>query len=308
MNMGDLIGAMLQDGLGGQGQARLRRGADSVAAPGGGLEDLMGALGMGGDGPTGGGNALNDLAASAGRTTGRPSPSMGGGLGDLLGGMAGGGANGRGAGGGLGDLLGQMMRGGMGGGGMGAGAGGAAMGGGLGDLLGGLLGGGAGTRRAAGGGAMAMLAGLAVQALKSYMASPRASAGSFSLAAPEAAALVDEDAEKLALRAMLDAAKADGRIDAEEAAKLNGKLAEGGVDAEERAFVEAELRRPCDPAAIAADVRHPAQGAQVYAAALLAIAVDTEAERAYLRTLADALRLPAESVAELHRATGAPAP
>jgi uncharacterized membrane protein YebE (DUF533 family) len=297
--MGDLIGAMLQQNIGGQGQARLRRGADSVAGPGGGLEELLGALGAG---RPGGGNALQDLAASA-RGGGAAPRGGAGGLGDLLGQMMdGAGAQrapspgGMGAGGGLGDLLGQMM----------GGATAPGAGGGLGDLLGGLLGGGPGARSAAGGGAMAMLAGLAVQALKAYMA--RSAAAPQRFASADATALVDEAAERLALRAMLDAVKADGRIDAAEAETLNFKLAEDGVSADERTFVEAELRRPCDPSALAAEVRNQAQAAQVYAAALLAIAVDTEAERAYLRSLAAALALPAESVAELHRATGAPAP
>jgi uncharacterized membrane protein YebE (DUF533 family) len=241
-----------------------------MGAGGGGLDDLLG-----------------QMLGGAGAPSGR-------------GGAAPGGTGGGMGGGGLGDLLGQMMGGAPGGGGQ------SAQGSGLGDLLGGLLGGGQGARSAAGGGAMAMLGGLAMQALKAYMAQSAAAPQRF--AAADAAALVDGEAERLALRAMLDAMKADGRIDAAEADKLNAKLAEDGVTADERAFVEAELRRPCDPSALAAEIRNPAQGAQIYAAALLAIAVDTEAERAYLRALAKALALPAESVAELHRATGAPAP
>jgi uncharacterized membrane protein YebE (DUF533 family) len=53
-------------------------------------------------------------------------------------------------------------------------------------------------------------------------------------------------------------------------------------------------------------VRNPAQAAEVYAASLLAIDVDSEAERAYLRNLAAALRLDAGVVSFLHRTTGAP--
>ena len=53
--------------------------------------------------------------------------------------------------------------------------------------------------------------------------------------------------------------------------------------------------------------RYLEAAAQVYAASLLAIDSDSESERAYLRALAEALGLDAETVAQLHGMTGAPA-
>jgi uncharacterized membrane protein YebE (DUF533 family) len=67
-----------------------------------------------------------------------------------------------------------------------------------------------------------------------------------------------------------------------------------------------EIRKPLDPAALAKDVRNPAQAAEVYAVSLLAIDIDSEAERDYLRKLASALRLDPGVVSFLHQTTGAP--
>ena len=58
------------------------------------------------------------------------------------------------------------------------------------------------------------------------------------------------------------------------------------------------MRGPPDVDALAHDARTLA--AQVYAASLLAIDVDTEAERDYLQRLAGALRLDADTVPQLN--------
>jgi uncharacterized membrane protein YebE (DUF533 family) len=55
-------------------------------------------------------------------------------------------------------------------------------------------------------------------------------------------------------------------------------------------------------------VNGPGQAAEVYAASLLAIEVDSPAERAYLGLLAARLGLADELVASLHGAAGVPAP
>jgi len=286
MDLGSLIGAALQQGLGGRnpGAARLQQGAHSVGGPGGGMEDLMAALsGAGGSGGGGAFGALmGQMMGAAPETKSAAAPA--GGLGGLLGQLTGGG--------GVGAVLSQLT------GGSAARPGG---GGDLGAMLGGLLSG--GSRTALGGGAVGMLAAVAMQALRSGAAAAPAP-----VAPPQARELVDADAEALVLRAMISAAKADGRLDAGEEAALIDKLGADGVDGEERAFVEAELRTPVDVAALAAQARNPAQAAQVYAASLLAIEVDTAQERAYLRALADALGLSPAQAAAIHQATGAPAP
>jgi uncharacterized membrane protein YebE (DUF533 family) len=66
------------------------------------------------------------------------------------------------------------------------------------------------------------------------------------------------------------------------------------------------MRRPPDVNMLAQEARTPELAAQVYGASLLAIEVDTEAERDYLRRLAQALKLDAGTVQHLHTSLGAP--
>lgn len=180
--------------------------------------------------------------------------------------------------------------------------------GGIGALAGAILGGGAGG--AARGGALAVLGTLALTALRNAQTRPsaqqQADAGGLGVEPHEITALASPAAEKLMVRAMISAAKADGQVDHAEMQKIAGKIGDDGVTAEEKAFVMSELAAPVDIDALAAEARGPAQAAEVYAASLIAIDIDSEAERAYLRRLADALRLDPATVAQLHQMTGAP--
>jgi uncharacterized membrane protein YebE (DUF533 family) len=182
--------------------------------------------------------------------------------------------------------------------------------GGIGALAGALLGGGLGG--AAKGGAMAMLGTLALSALRSAQAqgapaAPDTSGGGIRFDPAEVRSLTGPDTEKLVLQAMISAAKADGKIDKAEMEKVVGRVGQDGVTEDEKRFVMAELDKPVDIAGLARSARTPAQAAEVYAASLLAIHVDTAEEQRYLRDLAGALRLDPATVAELHRLTGAPA-
>ena len=110
-----------------------------------------------------------------------------------------------------------------------------------------------------------------------------------------------EDNAKLMIRAMIQAAKADGEIDAEERAKLLEHMKD--LDAEELAFVEAELAAPVDVHALAADAR--GQGAsQIYAMSVMAVRVDNPAEAQYLNALAAALGLSDTERARIHSTMG----
>ena len=176
--------------------------------------------------------------------------------------------------------------------------------GGIGAAAGALLGGGLGG--AAKGGAMAILGTLALGALRSAQAGGAATAGTSEISGGEIEQLVGPAAEKLALRAMISAAKADGQIDQAEMEKIIGKLGTDQVSPEDKEFVMSEMRAPIDVAGLAAQARSPAQAAEVYAASLLAIEADTAAEQNYLRQLAAALNLDAATVMRLHDMTGAP--
>ncbi len=116
-------------------------------------------------------------------------------------------------------------------------------------------------------------------------------------AAPEV-----ESAAGLMLRAMIQAAKADGDIDAAEKAKLTETLGPD-ASAEDIAFLKSQLAAKLDPEALAKDTPD-AQKTQVYAASLMAITVDTPKEAEYLDRLAKAMGLPETAVNALHMQMG----
>ncbi len=113
-----------------------------------------------------------------------------------------------------------------------------------------------------------------------------------------------EQNAKLMIRAMIQAARADGVIDAQERQAILDHL--GDAAPEEIAFVDAEMAAPVDVMALARDTGTQMRD-QVYSAALMAVQVDSDAERQYLRQLAQALGLEEEDRDALHRAMGKPA-
>jgi hypothetical protein len=143
-------------------------------------------------------------------------------------------------------------------------------GGGLGDLLGGMLGGAIGS-------------GTAPRTLPE----PRAET-------LEAAVL---------LRCMVQAAKCDGDLDADEKAKLMKAM--GDADKAEIDFVNAELSATVD---IDALVRQIPNGMEekAYLVSLMAINLDQQAEAEYLHRLATALELREDEVNKLHDQMQAP--
>ena len=86
---------------------------------------------------------------------------------------------------------------------------------------------------------------------------------------------------------------------------LSHSLLQAGPDAATPAFLARELAAPRTLEQIVADAR-PALAADVYAAALIAISADTEAERAYLDRLALGLSLSPEARARIHQQLGQP--
>lgn len=305
-----VLGALLENQAAPSAAGRLTAAAQQGAGSGG-LQDILGSL-MGGGGQ-GGGGAAGGLGGLLGGLLGgqqqQPQQQQGGGgLADILGGLLGGGAQG-GAGGGLGSLAGALLGGGAGG------QGGA--GGGLGSLAGALLGGGQG---AMGGGLMAVLAGLAHSTLGG------GGAGAMPAAAEEAdnapamekvsskdgaavpahlQAMQDPQAAQrkatLLLRAMIEAAKADGQIDQTEMDRITGNL---DKNPEARNFVMQELSRPLDLAGLCREVTSPHEAVEVYGASLMTVEADSPAEQNYLAQLAAALGLSDDVVAKIHQQLG----
>jgi uncharacterized membrane protein YebE (DUF533 family) len=220
----------------------------------------------------------------------------------LLGGRSGSGGAGGGAGGGndlmamAREFLNKEQAGGMSG----------AKIGGLGALAGGLLGGGLGG--AAKGGAMAILGTLALQAWREHQAGPDSGAVAAEPTTDEVDALTNPQTERLVLRAMIGAAQVDGRVSPAEMDKILGQMHDGEVTEDERRAARAEVERPVDVEALGAEVSRPEVATEIYLAALMAVDIDTEAERDYFRRLGSALRLEPGVIDRLHRMTGAPRP
>ena len=114
----------------------------------------------------------------------------------------------------------------------------------------------------------------------------------------------DEVSAELLLRAMINAAKADGQIDGAEMNAILAKLDEFGAGQEAKDFVLNEMRRPLDMDALVAGARTPGLAAAVYAASTMAIKIDTQAEQTYLAQLASRLGIPAQVRASLDASLG----
>jgi uncharacterized membrane protein YebE (DUF533 family) len=93
------------------------------------------------------------------------------------------------------------------------------------------------------------------------------------------------------LVAMIQGAKADGHIDAEEHDRIFRQIDQMGLDAEAKAFVMDELGAPLDTGRIASYADTPETAAELYAAALLAIDPDAPEERRFLTRLQGALNI-----------------
>lgn len=268
MNLSDLLGAVMQSGMAPSSNQRLQNALGGGGGGGGLLESLGGLLG----GQQSGG--ARDVFSSA----------LGGG--------------GRGLGGMLGDVLSQA----------GQAAGGKqnlALGG-LGALAGALLGGGGRSLGGAlGGGVMALLGAMAFKALSGSgqstgqvplgLLEPQTEAGQQEL----------EQQTELVLKAMINAAKADGQIDEEEIQRIVGKLQEVGTDPEGQRYVMTQMQKPLETKELISAARgQPELAAQIYAASLMAIEVDTSAERAYLGNLASGLGLTPEVTGRIEQMVG----
>ncbi|PQZ93302.1 MULTISPECIES: tellurite resistance TerB family protein [Pseudomonas] len=195
------------------------------------------------------------------------------------------------SGAGLGGVLGGLLKGSRGGG--------AAGGGGLGDLLGGLGGmlGGATTRPAqgrAGGMNYAALASLGMMAFQAYQAWQRQQA-----TAPQAAFQTADQLDGPAveahshavLRALIAAAKADGRIDEQEQQMISNELRQHTDDPQLQQWLDAEVAKPLDAADFAEFASDPAVAAEVYLASVMLVDDQQDAERNYLDDLAGQLQI-----------------
>ena len=101
------------------------------------------------------------------------------------------------------------------------------------------------------------------------------------------------------LMAMIAAAKADGHMDERERGLVEAELHRLDGDPAVRGWVDAELRRPVEPADVAARATSPEMAAEIYLASVLVVDQTTTMERAYLDELARQLKLAPELKADL---------
>ncbi|MEI4488960.1 DUF533 domain-containing protein [Frigidibacter sp. MR17.14] len=121
---------------------------------------------------------------------------------------------------------------------------------------------------------------------------------------PEVPPTPEEEAvAALLLRAMIQAAKSDGRIDRDERARILSELDD--ASREEMDFLMQEMEAPIDIERLVADTPAGLEP-EVYAAALMAINVDHPAETAFLQALARGLQLRGSELTEIHREAGLP--
>ncbi len=107
------------------------------------------------------------------------------------------------------------------------------------------------------------------------------------------------------VRAMIAAARSDGRLDAKESQAIFQRIETLGLDPESQALLVTEMGQPVDMDALVASATSPEVAAEIYIASLLAIDVDTAAEKSYLAMLAARLSIPPELAIELQRQVAA---
>ena len=160
-------------------------------------------------------------------------------------------------------------------------------------------------------GAVAAVGGLAFNAWQNYQKNNQGDQPAPEREAfipPAGDAVEHEQLGKTLVRAMIAAAKADGRIDADEKEAIFARLETMPLSSEEKAWVFDELSSPLDINAVVARADTPEHASEIYAASLVAITADTASERAYLDALATKLKLAPGLVGEIHQAAGAKAP
>ena len=162
-------------------------------------------------------------------------------------------------------------------------------------------------------GGLALIGGLAYKAYQNYQQGQPPLTGATApqqqalLAAPEGSgfepAAVTNDQATLLIRAMIAAAAADGRIDAQEQKKILGGLQQAGLDGAAQQFLAREIANPATVDDLAAAVSSQEEAVQVYTAARVAVDPDEEEEHEFLAALAERLGIDAGS-----RPTSTPRP
>jgi uncharacterized membrane protein YebE (DUF533 family) len=133
------------------------------------------------------------------------------------------------------------------------------------------------------------------------VAAPPPPPSSTSIASENADADKSSQEAVLLIRAMIAAANADGVIDEKERNRILNKLETVDLSDQEHSFIVKELLSPVEMKEIVSQVKSLKMAKKVYAVSLLAIEVDTDAEQAYMKTLARQLSLNESDLNDIYR-------
>lgn len=114
--------------------------------------------------------------------------------------------------------------------------------------------------------------------------------------------LSEEDANKrseVLLKAMIAAAKADGHVNSKERAAIKEQIEKLNLSGEVADILEEEIKKPLDVKEVAALADNDAMAAEIYLVSAVVTDKENSMEKSYLDSLAKALDLPDELVAEL---------
>ncbi|CAL1239010.1 tellurite resistance TerB family protein [Candidatus Methylocalor cossyra] len=150
-------------------------------------------------------------------------------------------------------------------------------------------------------GSLAALGGLAYQAYQNWQAQQGPGAAEPGAPIDRLSGPAAEQRSRGLLKAMIAAAKADGHIDDNERARIDEHVQKLGIDSALAAFLKEELAKPLDPQDVAAAADSPAAAAEIYLTSLLVIDEQNAEEAAYLRRLAEALKLAPDLVEQISR-------
>jgi uncharacterized membrane protein YebE (DUF533 family) len=103
-----------------------------------------------------------------------------------------------------------------------------------------------------------------------------------------------EDHSHAVLRALIAAAKADGRIDAAEKQLISAEIGKHTDDPDLQQWLNEEVARQLDAVDVAVSATDPAIAAEMYLASVMLVNDQGDAERTYLDELAAALEIDPE--------------
>ncbi len=114
--------------------------------------------------------------------------------------------------------------------------------------------------------------------------------------------LSEEDANKrseVLLKAMIAAAKADGHVNSKERAAIKEQIEKLNLSGDVADILEEEIKKPLDVKEVAALAENDAMAAEIFLVSAVVTDKENSMEKSYLDSLAKALDLPDELVAEL---------